>query len=1472
MMQARFHPLLRNWFARRFGQPTPAQEKGWPVLQDHRHVLIAAPTGGGKTLAAFFVAIDQLIKKSLAGKLEEGTEILYLSPLRALSNDIKKNLEEPLGEISNMLKSEGLRFDDIRIGLRTGDTTAYERGQLIKKPPHILVTTPESLFLMLSSPRARQTLKSVKTVIVDEIHALARDKRGSHLSLSLEQLDTVCDVSPVRVGLSATQRPLEMIADFLVGGLAGERACEIVDVTKQRDADIAILLPEQPLGAVCSGEQWEDLYSQLHSQINEHRSSLIFVNTRRMAERITFQLSERLGPDAVACHHGSLSKEKRLDAEDRLKRGQIKAIVATASLELGIDIGTIDLVCQVGSPRSIAAFVQRVGRSGHALGLKPKARLIALTRDELVECLALVRAYRVGAMDRVEIPHEPIDILAQHIVAMIASEEKSPGAVYEIFRRAYSYRSLEFSTLEKILGWLSEGLSQSTRRGAYLHWDKMNDVLRPRRNARLSVVTSGGAIPEMPIYRVVQESDMSPVGTVDEEFAIESSRGDVFLLGNHSWQIEAIRGDTVLVKDLHGAPPTIPFWIAEAGGRTYELSEEISKLRDEADRRLEEKSVPDFASQDDAQKSPEWKAYYESLQTWIEEDFGCERMIAAQAAEFLAAQKLALGILPSQKRIVFERFFDETGGMQLIVHAPFGSRINRAWGLAFRKRFCRGFDFELQASATDNGILLSVGPNQSFPLEAMFRMLNAHNCRSILIQALLDVPMFEIRWRWNVTRALAVLRSKGGKRVPPHLQRYQANDLLTAVFPQQTQCFEHRTGDLEVPDHPLVQQTVRDCLQEAMDADRFERVMKGIDAKDIELIARDTREPSPFCYELIHANPYAFLDDAPLEERRVRALNTRFTLDPQAFKELTALAPEAISQVTSEAWPLIRDADELYDALKQLVLMDADSLGIFSKLLQMLVDQRRVGSVVISGRTYYHCHERDAEIAALYTQVDAEGGMDAGQALQSLLRGQLECRGPLTSRRLAEEFALSLGLVDAALFALEGQGIILSGYFTGPEEKEWCERRLLQRMHRLTIEGLREQIKAVPVATYIRFLERHTKAHPETRVEGMNGLESVIAQLQGLEAPAMVWEQELFASRLQRYSTQDLDLLGQSGKITWARFSCPKIDKPSKNRLFSRVTPMAFAQRLSLPWILAADRTIPIEVLTENAKTLWSLMKEKGALFFDDLVIASRLLPTQAEDALSELMSVGLVQSDSFASIRPLINPDRKVRSSAGGHARNIRYASDFRSGGRFSPFAQNIAPPPAESRLETWVWQLLNRYGIIFRDLLQREVFSPRWGELLPLLRTLEARGLIRGGRFVDKVGGEQFALKEAVESLRRLREIPDDTHFLVISASDPLNQMGILTKDEKIAQKAAHRIALMNGRYIAYKADGKVQFLEESLPAETKMRIDRALRLNGLFRQHDPFLKSTSPAQDSASSSSDTQERRSLKQNWRKFVRDGS
>src|SRR5438445_4626434 len=903
-----FHPVVADWFRDRFGKPTDVQLESWPAIVSGADTLIAAPTGSGKTLAAFLACIDDLFKQALARNLEERTQVLYLSPLKALSNDIQKNLQQPLAEIGERAINAGILIPDLRVEVRTGDTPAWNRRRMLLKPPHILVTTPESLFLLLTAEKSREILRDVRTVIVDEIHAVASNKRGAHLALSLERLDALAVTKPVRIGLSATQEPIREIAAFLVGGK--EKACRVIDMGHRRPMDLGIEVPKDELGSVANNAIWSDIYDRLADLARAHRTTLIFVNTRRLAERIAHHLAERLGEDQVAAHHGSLSRRLRLSAEDRLKCGDIRVIVATASLELGIDIGSVELACQVGSPRAIAIALQRIGPSGHWVGVLPKGRLFPASRDDLIECAALVKAIREGILDRLAIPLEPLDILAQQIVAAGAAHEWQEDALFEMCRRAYPYRQLQRQDFDAVVQMLSEGFATSQgRRGALIHHDGIQHRLKGRRGARLAALTSGGAIPDTANYAVIAEPEGLVVGSVDEDFAVESLAGDIMLLGNASWRIRGVETGTVRVEDAHGVPPTIPFWRGEAPSRTSELSAQVARVRVEIVRFLEHGSDP---------------ASLDAGVSWLQQEGALDRRGAEQAMAYVKEGLEILGTVPTQETIVAERFFDESGGMQLVLHAPFDGRVNRAWGLALRKRFCAAFDLELQAAATDEGLVISLGERHSFPLASVFDFLKAANVQEVLVQAILASPMFTTRWRWNATRALALLRFSNGRRVAPQIQRMRAEDLLAAVFPAATACQDNQHGEMQLPDHPLVRETLRDCLTEALDLDGLIRVLQRMERGEVRCVAVETPMPSPFGHESLNANPYACLDDAPLEERRPRPVRMRRSLPSDVSDRLGGLDPAAIAQVVQETSPVVRDPDELHDALLTLMWVPAD--------------------------------------------------------------------------------------------------------------------------------------------------------------------------------------------------------------------------------------------------------------------------------------------------------------------------------------------------------------------------------------------------------------------------------------------------------------------------------------------------------------------------------------------------------------------
>src|SRR5688572_11712826 len=1158
-----FHPLVARWFAETLGAPTPAQQRGWDAIRRGRPTLIAAPTGSGKTLAAFLTAVDDLVREAATSPLPDEVRVVYVSPLKALSADIHKNLAEPRRGIRQLAEAAGVEAPRITAAVRTGDTTSSERAAILRRPPHILVTTPESLYLLLTAERSRRLLRTVRTVIVDEIHAVIGTRRGAHLALSLERLQQVAERPLLRIGLSATQKPVEEVARFLVGNDDARGGCAIVDEGHRRTLDLALEIPRSPLGAVMEHEVWEEYYDRLTELIGQHRTTLVFVNTRRMAERVARHLSERLGEDAVTAHHGSLSKETRLDAEHRLKTGALKALVATASLELGIDIGHVDLVCQIGSPHRIATFLQRVGRAGHTVIGTPKGRLFAASRDDLIECAALLRSVRRGELDRIVAHDAPLDVLAQQLTAELACREAGEDELFEFVRRAWPYRATMRGDFDAVIAMLSDGFAtRRGRRAALVHRDEVNRVVRARRGSRMLALTSGGAIPEVADYRVVLEPEDTFVGTLNEDFAIESSAGDVFQLGNASWQITRVSMGTVRVKDAHGAPPTIPFWLGEAPARSDELSRAVSDLRADADQV--------FAA---SEGTPEGAPY-----EWFERETGLDEGAAEQAVDYLRDGRNALGVIPTQRTLVVERFFDESGGMQLVVHAPFGSRVNRAWALALRKRFCRQFNFELQAAATEDALMLSLGPQHSFPLADVFRYLHPASVQEILIQAFLDAPVFATRWRWNTTISLAVPRSRGGSKVAPQLQRMQADDLMAAVFPDAAACLENIPGDRDIPDHPLVAQTVRDCLEEAMDISGLTALLGRIHRGELRLISRDTPEPSVFAHEIINARPYAFLDDAPLEERRAHAVQSRRA--GGGGDTMATLDADAIARVVDEARPEWRDADELHDALLTTGFLIADEGTVRSEAFATLSQAGRAASVVVSAsrRTFLVAAERLPELLAVHPDAVLEPPISAppsraartwtrAEAIVELLRGRLAVTGPVTAATLASSLGIPESDADEALLTLEGEGVVLRGTFTaavgrtlsgppgGPDPGapialarwggvarptitiEWCERRLLARIHRYTLNRLRAEIAPVSPAEFMRFLFAWQHVEPGSQLIGPEGLRAVVAQLDGVELPARAWERDVLPARVERYDPAMLDMLCLTGDVAWARLS-----------------------------------------------------------------------------------------------------------------------------------------------------------------------------------------------------------------------------------------------------------------------------------------------------------------------------------------------
>ncbi len=1333
---ADFDPLVAEWFSTRFSCATEPQIQGWPEIRAGRDVLISAPTGSGKTLAAFLLCLDRLVRQARTGELPNETEVVYVSPLKALSNDIRKNLEIPLTEISELAARDGIKLAPIRTAVRTGDTPAWERQQMGKERPHILVTTPESFYILLTAEKSRGMLRTTRTVIVDEIHAVADDKRGSHLALSLARLDALTAESgrrPQRIGLSATVKPIDEVAQFL------SPDARIVNIGHRREMELAVEVPRDELGPVASNEMWAEIYDRVAQLILTHRTTLVFVNTRRLSERVAHALAERLGENIVLPHHGSLSRALRLDAEARLKSGELRAVVATASLELGIDIGTVDLVCQIGSPRSIAVALQRVGRSGHWVGAKPKGRIFATTRDELIECAALVRAIRSGSLDKLEIPTAPLDILAQQIVAETAARDWQEDDLYELVRSTYSYRNLKRSEFDAIVAMLSDGIAtQRGRNGAYLHRDQVNGRVRGRRGARLAAITSGGAIPETANYNVLAEPEGKVVGTLDEDFAVESLAGDVFLLGTTSWRIKRVEPGRVRVEDAHGAPPSVPFWNGEAPGRTFELSEAVGEVREE------------IASNFD-------RAF-----SFLTEECGLDAAGAKQAIAYIQAGVASLNALPTQQTVVAERFFDEAGGMQLVIHAPFGSRINRAWGLALRKRFCRSFNFELQAAATDNGINISLTEQHAFPLELVFEFLKPQTVEHVLTTALLDAPMFAARWRWNASRALAIPRFRGGRKVPPPIQRMRSDDLLASVFPDQVACAENLTGEIRIPDHPLVNETIDNCLHEAMDVEGLKRILEGFESGRIRKVAIDTAEPSLFSHEILNANPYAYLDDAPLEERRARAVQLRRTLRSDFAGGAGILDTAAIRTVTEESWPDVRDADELHDALLTLIVLPPQSEW------QMYFEE-----LAASGRA--HVLERGGKLFWCATE-----RRHLNSEPLPAVRGWMDSLGPVTAASLAETLAFPRDEIESALLQLEAEGQVMRGRYSSPldaDAVEWCNRRILARIHRLTLGQLRREIEPVTAAQFQRFLCRWQHLVPGSRLHGVDGTLQIIKQLQGYEISAAAWEPEVLARRIARYEPEFLDQLCLAGEVMWARLSPhPAFEDPEPRRVRpTRTAPIAIFLRESAEWLEGAPHD---PVLSHSAREVLTQLQSRGACFFNDLVRGTGRLPSEVEDGLWEVVAAGLVTADGFENLRSLVDPKRRRGEGRG------RYARPRHAAGRWALVRHAPTGLTDDARAVAFADQLLERWGVIFRDLLARETLAPPWRDLLLVLRRKEAQGEIRGGRFVSGFTGEQFARPEALDLLRAVRRSePSVEDSLDISNADPLNLAGIILPGPRVS-----------------------------------------------------------------------------------------
>jgi ATP-dependent helicase Lhr and Lhr-like helicase len=1448
------HPVTAEWFLQKFGSPTEPQTHGWPSIIVGEATLISAPTGSGKTLAAFLVCIDQLLRASLSGQLAPCTQVVYVSPLKALSNDVQKNLDAPLAEIQQLAMQRGYLSPEIRTAVRTGDTLPKERAAMLRNPPHILVTTPESLYILLTAGKSREHLRRVRTVIVDEIHAVADDKRGAHLALSLERLDALVTgvnklspgqfltglaTPPQRIGLSATQNPIELVANFLTGIHEDRKPATIIQVGQRRQLDIAIEVPSDELSSVTNTGMWSEIFDKLAAHAQNHRSTLVFVNTRRLVEKIAFELASRIGPENVAAHHGSLSRVLRLDAEQRLKNGEIKILIATASLELGIDIGDIDLVCQISTTRAVAVAMQRVGRAGHWRGAIPKGRFFATTRDDLMEQAALVRKMRAGELDQLQIPPQPADVLMQQIVAACGAEPWEEDALYNTLRRAYPYRNLTRKAYDDILTLLTEGIESTRGRyGSYLLRDGVQHHLHPRRGARMIAISNGGAIPDTNLYNVILQPEGVQIATLDEHFAVDSSPGDVILLGTSSWRIQRIEATgRVLVEDAHGAPPTLPFWEGEAPQRTAVLCDGVGELREQISA-LTPNVTPGYISPAQSEVA--------AAIAWLIEECGVCESGAKQLIAYIVTGRAVLGAVPSKTTIIAERFFDDGGGMQLILHAPFGGRINKAFGLALRKRFCRGFNFELQAAATDNGINISLAEQHSFPLADVFHFLTEHTAKELLEQAAIASPIFKNRWRWAAGRSLQLLRFSKGKRIAPQIQRTRSEDLMASVFPQAAACFETIVGDIQIPDHPLVNEVMQDVLQEAMDLEGLIELLRGIKDGTIRCLAVDTPTPSQFAHELLNANPYAYLDEAGLEERRARATSLGRTLPEEPGK----IDPVAIAAIRKEIWPDLRDENELHDLLHSLItlplsVIDREDARHWPLFYERLTQKSRAQTLDLNGTPCWVATERLPHITALWpsspaptpttTVILSEAqnlsisppapqiheqqtckvtkSVTKEESLQKCVQGWLQILGPTTAEAFAQTLNLDPSSVFQAFLAMEMQGLLMRGAFEYPatteeHQVEWCERRILQRIHRRTVATLRKQIEPVTPAVYMRWLLQWQHLASQTQLSGEEGVFEALRQLEGFEAPAVEWERTLLPARVANYDSRHLDALCLSGAVGWGRISPHPAwsngDGNAPRRVIpTNAAPITFYIRETADWLphALAQQCVEEEklaaALSPHALQLRTLLQQRGACFANDIQRIAGLNRQQTQHALWELATAGLAAADGFDQLRACMDPRRRSTTTETPNKRPTR-----NSAGRWSLLSEELHAAPTaieqarrtDAALESFARQLLTRYGVLFRDLLTRESNTPKWRDLLNILRRLEARGEIRGGRFVSGFVGEQYALPEAMDSLRAART-RECSNIIPVSAADPMNLAGIVIPGDRISAVPGKQVLYRNG-----------------------------------------------------------------------------
>ncbi len=1400
----RFTPATRAWFEATFAAPTQAQLLGWDAISRGEHTLLCAPTGSGKTLAAFLWCLDQLIQRPpveaaarTPGQSAIGNRsvsVLYVSPLKALSYDIERNLRAPLAGLRIAASREGMALPDIRVATRTGDTATKEREDIRRNPPDILITTPESLYLMLTS-RSREVLRSVQAVIVDEIHTMAATKRGSHLALSLERLELLTERPPQRIGLSATQRPLEEVARYL----GGDRPVCIADAGARKDLDLEVIVPVDdmanpqlnegyvPLDPLHGGtgyeggtSLWPALYPELLELVKGHRSTLIFVNNRRLAERLATRINELAGEELLRAHHGSVSREQRTDIEERLKAGLLPGLVCTSSLELGIDMGAVDLVIQVESPKSVARGLQRVGRAGHQVDAPSVGRIFPKFRGDLLECAVVTRRMHGGLIERTEVPKNPLDVLAQQIVAMCAMDDYTVDELLRVIHRTYTFATLSRDVLESVLGMLagqypSDDFADLRPR---ILWDRATDILSSRNDARTIAIINAGTIPDRGLYGVFLGVGGPRVGELDEEMVYESRPGETFLLGATSWRIEQITRDQVIVSPAPGEPGKMPFWKGDGVGRPLELGEAIGAFTRE------------IASINEPERAVERLTAGHDL----------DERAARNLLAYLDEEREATGHLPTDRTIVVERFRDELGDWRIVILTPFGGRVHAPWAQAIEAILADRSGFDVQTIWSDDGIAIRFATGDELPShELLFPA--PEEAEDLVTSRLPNSAMFAAHFRENAGRALLLPKRRPGARSPLWLQRQRAANLLGVAS---------RYGSF-----PIILETYRECLRDVFDLPGLVEILTRVRSREIRVVPVETRDASPFARSLLfdYIAAYMYEGDAPLAERRAQAL----TLDRSLLRDLLGqdelrelLDPDAFVEVELELQALAenrraRNADQLHDLLRRLGDLSEYELAArvsdpaaLPGWLSLLESGHRACRVRIAGEERWIPIEdagryRDALGVPPPLGVPEVFLARAGLPLDGLVARYARTHVPFPAHEPAARWAIPELLVREALVRLESSGAILHGDFRpGGAEREWCDPDVLRMLRRRSLARLRREVEPVDQAAFARFLPKWQGV--DSRANGIDRLRDALSQLEGLAIPASVLERDILPVRVDGYNPRLLDELGAGGEVAWA----------GRGRLGRDDGRITLARRDRLASFLVPT---PLEEPTDLHGQVLDALRGHGALFFTDLIAATRAPQRQLLDALWDLVWAGEVTNDTFAPLRALAHPRRGTVAKHSPRGRTSPFPPE--SAGRWSltPRLMEQGALAATTRAHALATALLERYGVVTREAVSAEGIPGGFSAVYPILKAMEEGGRIRRGYFIEGLGAAQFALPGAVDRLRAERDLPDEPDIRILAATDPANPYGAAIPwpkrgDQKrgLQRSAGSHVVLVNGNPALY------------------------------------------------------------------------